>query len=88
MSLNLGQEACEALRQLRAYPATAVFVDGIRELARQQTNRALDASPEQAQMLVGYARCMRDFAVAIESAVTNKPQQQVKAPGAVAAKGV
>lgn len=81
MSINLGNEGCAAAHSLASSKDFAVIRAALREQAQMMANRALDAQPDLQAAACGYARAVRDIYVAIESAVTGTPQNQVKKPG-------
>lgn len=85
MSLNIGTEACEALRSLHTHDDSRPHLDKVRagllEQARKFMNAALDGPAVDRHTNLGYARAMRDMVVAFESAATGVQQVRVQQPG-------
>lgn len=81
MALNIGTPAVEAARELRGSPQFDTIMESLRKLTVDNMNRALESAPEHRADQVGYARGLRDVLVALESATTGIPVNQVKKPG-------
>lgn len=81
MSLNLQNDGCAAIRELRNHPAWPAFMKAVAEATRARANSAIEAPPELQASACGYARAMRDLYVACESAATGVAQNNVKKPG-------
>jgi hypothetical protein len=82
VSINLQNDGIAAIRDLRNHSAWPSFLESILDFAQVSATRALDAESANVSRACGYAACARDFYIALESAATGKPQNQVKKPGA------
>jgi len=87
LSLNLGNNACNACKNLSNSADFILFRDGLFERARDHMNQALDIEPSKRDDAIGYARALRDLWLAIEAASTGQKIQAVTRPGAVAGAG-
>ena len=86
MLLNIGNEAIDAARSLHQHDNTREIFqklrDGLLEVARKEMNRALECvDHNRLDEMVGYSRALRDIYMALESAATGKPINQVEKPG-------
>jgi hypothetical protein len=87
MSVNLGNEAIAAARQLHQAPNSDLFTavrEGLLEAWRREMHKMLDGSGshENIQHSAGYVKALRDVFMALDSAATGKPINQVEKPGA------
>lgn len=80
MSLNLGS-GVQAASELRNNEHWQEFVRSVKAVAEQNMNTAIGVSVEQRADATAYARALRDFYIAIESATAGKHQNQVVKPG-------
>jgi hypothetical protein len=84
LSLNLGNDAIDALVSLRGNAEFKEFHAKLGEMVNTMTNAALE--PAEGAMRddrCGYARALRDLWIAIESAITNEKYNAVKKPGPI-----
>jgi hypothetical protein len=84
MSINLGNEAIDAARELHQSGAARAFEhvrDGVLNASRHFMNAALDAGPEDRHMAVGYAKAVRDLYTALEAAAHGVQHRQVEKIG-------
>lgn len=86
MSLNLGNDACAAMRDLSRDARWTAIRAALLEQTRVRMNHALEAPPGARDDAVGYARALRDVVVAIESASTGQAAQRVEKPGPLGGK--
>ena len=83
MSINLGNEAIDAVRKLRNSPEWGLVMAALTEQSRKSMNTALEAPPELKGDACGYARAIRDVFIALYSASTGTPMNRVEKPGVV-----
>lgn len=79
--INIGNDAIQAARELRDNEAWAVIRNAVLEQSRVMMNKALE--PQAGADMIGYARAVRDFYTAFESATSGVPYNQVAKPGPV-----
>jgi hypothetical protein len=77
MSVNLGNDAMAALRDLANDPRMEAILIGMRVVAQNALRAALTSPPDIRLDVTGYARGIDDFVVAFEAAVTNVRPQAV-----------
>lgn len=82
MSLNLGNDGINAIRELRANENWHVVRAVMLEQVRRFMNAALEPGSARDDA-VGYARALRDVHLAFESATTGEPFQRVEKPAPV-----
>jgi hypothetical protein len=80
MSINLGNDGIQAARNLRMDPNFAALRAAIGEFLSKKYDAALDSPIEDRVETTAYVRGVRDVFVALEAAVTEQPQRNVKAP--------
>jgi len=82
--LNIGNDGVEACRALAASDHFAKLRAALIEASRRTMNSALEAAvADRMADNVGYARALRDVCLALESAATGKPINQVMKHGLI-----
>jgi hypothetical protein len=81
MSLNLGNEAINACREMSGNPNWETVRNVIFDLISRQHDTLIDVEPTHRLEAHAYIRGLRDLYVALESATTSKLQRQVARPG-------
>lgn len=85
MSINLGNEGCAAIKDLRGSAAFAALRDALHKIVVAKMNVALDCEPQFRADQTGYARGLRDLWTALEAEALDQKYNQVKKPGGAVA---
>jgi hypothetical protein len=83
MSLNFGNDAFDAARQLREQEPWRVIRASLLEATRKAMNTALETPAPNTSDAVGYARALRDVYTAFEAATTGQPMNRTDKPGPI-----
>jgi hypothetical protein len=81
--INIGNDGIAACRALNTNEHFLAFISALREQAQVKANSALDASPENQPLTVGYARAMRDLYSCIVQATHGTAPNKIGKPGAL-----
>lgn len=83
MSINLGNKAYAALRELRGSPAFVELMEALGDTSIDLVNKAMRSAPGDAVLRLhatSYATAVQDLWVAMHAAATGVSPQQVRPP--------